>query len=92
MMVQLFGWMVAFLGALLVLCSHDLKRRGSVVVWKAVLRFCLFGVMFCYGVWGDKGPQIVMTGAMDLTIGLIYLVGLPRSLQVSLVDLLLDRG
>lgn len=41
MRVQLFGLIVMFLGAMLVLCTQDLKRRGSLVVWDGVLRIGL---------------------------------------------------
>ncbi len=79
MMVQLFGAIVMFLGVMLVIRTREVKRRGSLVIWDGVPRIGL-------------GVLMVGTGVLDFTVGLIYLVGLPRYLQVSVYDLLLDRG
>ncbi len=46
--------------------------------------------MVSYGLVGGRGIQAAITGAFDLSIGIIYLVGLPRHLDVTLRDLLLD--
>jgi hypothetical protein len=92
MMVQLFGAIVMFLGVMLVICTRDLKRRGSLVIWDGVLRIGLGVLMVGYGLLGGKGDAIALTGVLDFTVGLIYLVGLPRYLQMSVYDLLLDRG
>ena len=77
---------------MLVLCTPDLKRRGSLVVWDGVLRIGLCVLMVGYGLLGGKGDAIAMTGVADFTVGLIYLVGLPRHLGVPLAMLLLDRN
>jgi hypothetical protein len=90
MLLHLSGLMAIFMGILLMLCSRDLKRRGSLVVWEGVLRVSLFVVMGSYGLLGDGGIRLAMAGFGDLTIGVVYLVGLPRHLGISFLDLLLD--
>jgi hypothetical protein len=91
MLLHLSGLMAIFLGFMLMLCSRDLRRRGSLVIWEGILRVCLFGVMGSYGLFGAGGTRLAMAGFGDLIIGVVYFVWLPRHLQVSFMDLLLDR-
>ena len=91
MLLRVFGLMAIFLGGMLILCSRDLRRRGTLVVWEGVLRLAGGAVMASYGLLGDGAIQVTVAGLADLTIGAIYLASLPRYLGVSLMDLLLDR-
>ena len=91
MLLHLFGLMAIFLGGMLILCSRDLKRRGALVIWEGVLRLGGAGVMGSYGLFGDGGLSVAMAGLFDLTIGVIYLVGLPRHLDVTITELILDE-
>jgi hypothetical protein len=89
---HLFGALAFCIGAMLVLCSRDLKHRGTLVAWDGVLRLVGFVIMTGYGVLCDGGFQIALLGLLDGLIGVAYLVALPRYLGVSLTDLLLDRN
>jgi hypothetical protein len=91
MLLHVSGLMAVFMGILLILCSRDLKQRGSLVLWEGVLRVSLFAVMGSYGLFGDGGVRLAMAGFGDLIIGVVYFVGLPRHLGASFLDLLLDR-
>ena len=91
MLLRLFGVMAMFLGAALALCARDLKRRGSIVIWEGILRLGGFAILTGYGVFAKRGTPVALCGILDLIIGAIYLVALPRHLGVPLIDLLLDR-
>jgi hypothetical protein len=88
----LFGVIAVLTGAMLVLCSRDLKRRGTLVAWEGVLRLVGFAIMTGYGVLYHGGFPIALAGLFDGLIGVAYLVALPRYLSLSLTDLLLDRN
>ena len=92
MLMHLFGLMAVFIGIMLMLCSRDLKRRGTLVLWEGLLRVGGFGIMAGYGLLGGAGPSVAATGLFDLAVGMIYLIALPKYLGVGLVDLLLDRS
>jgi len=84
------GLMLVFLGIMLILCSRDLARRGALVFWEGLLRLAVFVLLAGYGLFGGFGPMAVVIGSIDLVVGLIYVVGLPRALGRSAWDLLRD--
>ena len=92
MLMHVFGLMALFLGIMLVLSSRDLARRGPLVAWEGVLRVGGFCTMTGYGLFGGAGMLAVGSGVFDLIVGMVYLLGLPGHLRVSLIDLLLDRS
>jgi hypothetical protein len=91
MVMHLFGGMAVFLGVMLVFSARDLKSRGVLVVWEGVLRLFGCGVMVYFGSVGDAGGTAVFSGIFDGAIGLAYLVGLPRHLDVRFSSLLFDQ-
>ena len=92
MVTHLFGAIAFLTGAMLLLCSRDLKHRGTLVAWEGVLRLVGFAIMTGYGVLCGGGFPIALTGLLDGLIGVAYLYALPRHLAVSVTDLLLDRN
>jgi hypothetical protein len=44
-----------------------------------------------FGLFGGLGPAVVLLGVVDLVIGLVYLVGLPKALNTTPVNILRDR-
>jgi hypothetical protein len=90
-LIHVFGVMAVFIGVMLALCSRDLRARGSLVVWEGILRLSGFAIMGYYGLFGHAGVRVATAGLFDLIVGATYLVWLPRHLQASFVDLLLDR-
>jgi hypothetical protein len=90
-LLWLFGISVAFFGLMLIFCSRDLKHRGDLVIWEGILRLCAAAIMGTYGFLGAGGVPMRVAAIFDLTIGLSYLLMLPRYLHVPLMDLLLDR-
>lgn len=92
MLMHLFGIMAVFIGITLVLCSSDLRRRGCVVLWETLLRIGGFCVMAGYGLFGGAGLPVAASGLFDLEVAVVYLVWLPRHLDVGFFDLLLDRS
>jgi len=44
---------------------------------------------FC--IFGGLGPAVTLLGVVDLIIGLVYLVGLPKALNTTPINILLDR-
>lgn len=83
--------LVAYLGVVLVIASRDLKARAPLVCWEGILRLVGFLLMAGFGIFGGLGPAVTLLGVVDLVIGLVYLVGLPKALNASLPDILLDR-
>ena len=88
----LWLWVVAatiiFSGIVLVLCSRNLATRAPVVYWEGFLRIAGF---FLFGFLGDWAVIPAALGIVDLLIGLVYFIGLPKALNTSAADLLLDR-
>ena len=87
---EAFGFFVICLGILLVICSRDLKSRASLVYWEGVFRLIFFAHMTWFGVMKDFGLMLAVFGVIDLFIGLVYLIGLPRVTGKSPTDLLTD--
>ena len=91
-----FSWspalLTTFLGVVLILCSRNLPARGTIVYWEGILRIVGFFLLGGFGFIGGLGFVIGVMGIIDLVIGIIYLVGLPRALNMTHIDLLLDRG
>jgi hypothetical protein len=83
--------LVTYLGILLVFCSRDLSTRGTLVYWEGILRVVGFLLLGWFGFFGGIGVMIGVMGVIDLLIGIVYLVGLPRALHTTPVALLLDR-
>jgi len=83
--------MVIYIGILLVLCSRNLTARGSLVYWEGILRIGGFFVLSGFGFLGDLGVMVGVLGIIDLAIGLVYLIGLPKALKTTSNSLLLDR-
>jgi len=88
-------WVVAstviYLGIALVLCSRKLAARASLVYWEGILRIAGFFLFSGFGFFGDLGILSGVLGIIDLLIGLVYLIGLPKTLNTSAANLLLDR-
>jgi len=82
---------VIYLGVALVLSSRRLAERATVVYWEGILRIVAFFLFGGYGFFGDLGLVAGILGVLDLVIGLVYLIGLPRALGKPAMDLLLDR-
>lgn len=91
----LWGWLLAgFLGftsAVLILASRDLRRRASLVYWESLLRYVAALLLIPAGLVGDLGLIAVPLGLGDLAIGLVYMFGLPKELQLSHWALFCDR-
>ena len=91
----LWGWLLAgFLGftsAALILSSRDLRNRAALVYWESLLRYIAALLLIPAGLFGDLGLIAVPLGLVDLSIGLVYMIGLPKELGVSHRDLFYDR-
>lgn len=87
-----FGSALIYSGVVLVLCSRALPARASLVYWEGLLRIVGFLLFAGFGFLGDFGVITGILGVVELIIGLVYLIGLPKSFSVSATDLLLDRA
>jgi hypothetical protein len=91
----LWGWLLAgflaYTSAVLILASRNLRRRASMVYWESMLRYIAALLLIPAGLFGDLGLIAVPLGLGDLTIGLVYMFGLPKELGVSHSDLIWDR-
>lgn len=92
MLTHFFGLMAIFIGITLVACSRDLPNRAPIVMWEGALRLVGSVVVAAYGLRMDGGNVIVAGAVFDLVVGALHLVGLPRHLAASPIDLLLDRA
>jgi len=82
---------VIYLGIILILCSRNLTARASLVYWEGILRIAGFLLLAGFGFWGGFGIIIGALGIVDLLIGLVYLIGLPKALNNTAANVLLDR-
>jgi hypothetical protein len=89
-----WGWLIAgFLGftsVVLILASRKLHQRAVFVYWESLLRYIAALVLVPAGIWGDVGLIVVPLGLGDLTIGLVYMFGLTKELQLTHKALLWD--
>jgi hypothetical protein len=44
-----------------------------------------------FGLFGGLDPAVVLLSVVDLIIGLVYLIGLPKALNTTPLNILLDR-
>ena len=88
--VQLPATIVIYLGIMLILCSRNLRSRASIVCWEGILRIAIFFLLIGYVIFGELAISMALIGAVDLFIGLIYIIGLFRSLEVKAAQLLAD--
>jgi hypothetical protein len=89
--VRLPATITIYLGIMLVVCSRKLRERASIVYWEGILRIVLFFLLAGYGFFGGIGFAMALVGIVDLVIGLGYVLGLPRFLEIRAGDLLMDR-
>ena len=92
MLMHVFAAMAVFLGVMLIICTRDLSRRGTLVAWEGVLRLFGCALMVGFGLFSSAGTLAVFTGIFDGAVGVAYLYFLPRHLGVSLSGLLLDHN
>ncbi|MCX6001165.1 MAG: hypothetical protein NTY79_01310, partial [Chloroflexi bacterium] len=83
--------LVIYLGIVLVISSMNMKARAPVIYWEGILRIVGFFLMAGFGLFGGLGPAVALLGVVDLVIGLVYLVGLPKALNTTAMNILLDR-
>jgi len=83
---------IIYLGIMLILCARNLPARASLVYWEGILRIAAFFLFAGFGFFGGFGIMLGVLGIIDLVIGLIYLIGLPKTQSTSAASLLLDRA
>jgi hypothetical protein len=69
-----------------------LRSRASIVWWEGILRIAAFFLLAGYGLFGGLGISVAFVGTIDLVFGLVYVFGLPRSLDVKASQLFLDSA
>ena len=90
--VQLPAILVIYLGIVLILCSRSLRTRAVIVCWEGILRIIVFFLLAGYGFFGGLGINMALVGIVDLIVGLIYVIGLPKSLGIKGAQLLIDSA
>ncbi len=83
--------LIVYLGILLIISSRDLEARAPIVYWEGILRIAGFVLAAGYGFLGNLGAVLGWIGVLDLLIGLVYLIGLPRYLKLPASAILLDK-
>jgi hypothetical protein len=78
-------------GVVLVLSSRDLRSRGSIVYYEGLARVVAAALLLTLG-RAELGWLALVIGVGDLAWGVVQVVGLPRALGRTHVDMLLDRG
>jgi len=88
-------WTVAvaiiYLGIAMIMSSRDLNNRATFVYWEGILRLVAFFLFSGFGFFGGLGMIMGILGIVDLLIGIVYLIGLPKALHVSPKELLFDQ-
>jgi len=87
----LLAGFLGFTCAVLILASRDLRRRASLVYWESLLRYVAALLFIPAGLFDGIGLIAVPLGLGDLAIGLVYIFGLPKGLQLSHCALFCDR-
>ena len=80
-----------FLGFILMYSSRDLEHRATIVFWDGLSRIAAFLGVSWFGLFAGMGVTIVLAASADLAIALVYFIGLPKALDRSFTDILLDR-
>ncbi len=62
------------------MASRNLRHRISFVYWESVLRYITALLLIPADLFWDMGLIPVPLGLGDLTIGLVYMFGLPKEL------------
>jgi hypothetical protein len=68
-----------------------LQHRASLVYWESFLRYGIALLVIPAGLFGDMGLIAVPMGLVDIVIGLVYMFGLTKELNVSHNALFCDR-
>lgn len=90
--MYLVGLFLITIGIILVICVMDLEKRAAIVYWDGILRISAF-VLFVYaGIFDGLGVPGVLIGIADLTIGLVYCIGLPKALDAKPVAIMLGKN
>lgn len=85
---QLMGVILVFLGIIVMFCAQDLQRYAPIICWEAGLRIAGFLVMTWHGIIGDAGLSVFYSGVLDGFVGIVYLIGVPRAVGLSLRQLM----
>jgi hypothetical protein len=83
--------LVIYLGVVLVISSRNMTARAPLIYWEGILRLVGFVLMAGFGIFGGLGLAVTLLGIVDLIIGLVYLVGLPKALNTPAMNIILDR-
>lgn len=81
---------LAITGVILILASRDLPRRASLVYWEGLARLVAAGLLLSLGE-PLIGEGAWWLGAYDAIWAVVYLVRLPKAVNATHRDLLLDR-
>ncbi len=68
-----------------------MPNTASLVYWEGILDIAGFFFFAGFGFLGDLGIIPGVFGIVGLLIGLVYLIGLPKTLNITAANLLLDR-
>jgi hypothetical protein len=81
-----WGWLIAgflaYTSVTLILASQELRRCASFVYWEAILRYIAALLLIPAGLFGELGLIAAPLGLGDLAIGLVYMFGLPKELNL----------
>lgn len=90
--IYLVGLFLITIGIILVICVMDLEKRAFIVYWDGILRISAF-VLFVYaGIFDGLGVPGVLIGIADLSIGLVYCIGLPKALDAKPIAIMLGKN
>jgi hypothetical protein len=79
-----------FTGLMLVLASRNLRARGTLVYYEGLARLAAAALLLSIG-REELGLLAVVIGLADLCLGLGHVLGTPKALGQTHVDMLLDR-
>ena len=83
--------LVMYLGVVLVISSRNIKARAPLIYWEGILRLVGFLLMAGFGLFGGLGLAVTLLGVVDLGIGMVYIIGLPKALNTTPMNILLDQ-
>ncbi len=70
--INVFGFVIGFLGILLIIASFDLENRAWFVFWEGILRIAAFFMCAYFFLFKDASQMVLIFGLSDLIIGGIY--------------------
>lgn len=87
-LADVIGVLLLYTAAVQYFASFDLRKYAWIIFWEGLLRWSASGLLIYFGTFGNIGLSAAGLGVIDLIIGIVYVVILPKSLGLQRSSLL----